>query len=50
MTDMVLQLRDLNYGIPLRIAIRVGLSAHILVGVFPEHFGDIEVAFEPHRW
>jgi hypothetical protein len=46
MTDMMLQLRDLNYDIPLRIAIRVGFSAQILVGVFPERFGDIEVAFE----
>jgi hypothetical protein len=46
MTDVVLQLRDLDLDIPLRIAIRAGFSAHILVGVFPEHFGDIEVAFE----
>jgi hypothetical protein len=46
MTDMVLQLRDLNYNIPLRVAIRGGFSPHILVGVFPEHFGDVEIAFE----
>jgi len=37
MTDTVLQLRDLNYDIPLRIGIRTGFSGHILIGVFPEH-------------
>jgi hypothetical protein len=46
MTDMVLQLRDLNYDIPLRVAIRGGFPAHVLIGVFPEHFGDVEIAFE----
>lgn len=47
MTDTVLQLRDLNCDAPLRIGLRVGSSGHILVGVFPEHFGDIEIAFDP---
>src|SRR6516225_8095509 len=46
MTDTMLQLRDLDLDIPLRIGLRVGLSGDILVGVFPENFEDIEIAFE----
>lgn len=42
---MRLELNDLNDNIPLNIYAQRGISGNVIMGMFPAHFGDIEVAF-----
>jgi hypothetical protein len=43
---MRLALKDLNLNIPLYVNILGGFPGNILIGIVPEHSGDIEVAFK----
>jgi hypothetical protein len=42
---MRLELNDLNDNIPPNVYAQRGISGNVIMGMFPAHFGDIEVAF-----
>jgi hypothetical protein len=46
MTHVDFWLKDLNCNIPLYVDIRGGFPAHVMIGIVPKGFGDIELAFE----